>query len=272
MAVDMSDLSGILKNVDLKSILGGNMSTDSTGLGGGVLGAVLIGALLPRLLGNENGVAATAATPVLTAADVQNIVNGNTNTQTLGTVKSEIWQAEGQVQAAIAAASSTSTITNLQGQIALLSAVDSSGDLVSKDVGLVGAAVASGNAATLANLNQLNTNLLQGNYNTLAAITTDGDKTRALIQSIETANLNTQIIVARNELAEARHRDTVTASGVNVTNNINQTAVANANATVQQQIVGLLGTLASSLQHNTQSVVNLGNMVASPLTATNVRT
>lgn len=271
MAVDMSDLSGMLKNVDLKSILGGNMSTDSTGLGGGVLGAVLVGALLPRLLGNENGVAAAAA-PVLTAADVQNIVNGNTNTQTLGTVKSEIWQAEGQVQAAIAAASSTSTITNLQGQIALLSAVDSSGDLVSKDVGLVGTSVANGNAATLANLNQLNTNVLQSNYNTLAAITSDGDKTRALIQSIETANLNTQIIVARNELAEARHRDTIAASGVNVTNNINQTAVANANATAQQQIVGLLGTLASSLQHNTQSVVNLGNMVASPLTATNVRT
>ena len=97
MAVDMTDIQSLLKNVDLKSILGSNGMTDSTsgtGKGGGVLGAVLVGALLPRLLGDNNGLgtAATAAalTPQLTAADVQNIVANSQNSQTLGNIEGEI--------------------------------------------------------------------------------------------------------------------------------------------------------------------------------------
>jgi hypothetical protein len=104
----------------------------------------------------------------------------------------------------------------------------------------------------------------------LSAITADGTATRALIQSIETAALNREIVVAQNEISNLRHRDAVSEGGVNVTNNINQTAVAQANATAQQQIVGLLSTLTSSLQHNTNSIVNLGTMRNSGQAATNV--
>lgn len=277
MAVaDTSSLSGLLQDPSVRkaisdaipNILGDNTMADSTGFGGGALGAVLVGALLPRLF-NDNNVAAAAH--ALTAADVQNIVSSNTNSATLGNVSGEIWKAEGQVQAALAASSSTSSITNLQGQIALLSAVDSSGDAVSANVALVGTAVAGGNSSILANLNQLNTNILQSTYQTAQTITNDGDKTRALIQNIETSSLNRQITVAQNEIAELRHRDAVTNGGVTVTNNINQTAVANANAVAQQQIVGLLGTVAAAIQHNTQSTVNLGTMIGSGQTATNVK-
>ena len=35
MAVDSTDLSDLLKNVDLKSIIGGDMASVDTGLGGG---------------------------------------------------------------------------------------------------------------------------------------------------------------------------------------------------------------------------------------------
>jgi len=119
--------------------------------------------------------------------------------------------------------------------------------------------------------NTLNTNVLQGTYATTSAITNDGDKTRALIQSISTADLNRQITVAQNEISDLRSHRHAMDSGVNVTNNINQTAVATANATAQAQIVGLLGTVATAIQHNTQSTVNLGTMIGSGQTATNVR-
>ena len=84
--------------------------------------------------------------------------------------------------------------------------------------------------------------------------------------------MNREITVAQNEISNLRHHDAVAANGINVTNNINQNATATANAVAQQQIVGLLGQVATSLQHNTQSVVNLGSMIGSPHTATNVRT
>jgi len=271
MAITSDDISSLMKNVDLKSLLsGGNTMNDSTGvMGGGVLGAVLIGALLPRLLGDQNGTAATQA-HALTAADVQNIINGNTNTQTLGQINGEIWKAEGQVQTAIAAASATSTITNLQGQISLLSAVDSVSDAVSADIALVGTAVARGNSDILANLNTLNTNILQGTYSTALTITNDGDKTRALIQNIETAALNRQIVVAENRISELLGDRNNVASGINVTTTVNQ---AQAQSQAQQQQIAtnqLLTQLVGVIQHNTQSTVNLGTMIGSGQTATNV--
>jgi hypothetical protein len=294
MAVDMTDIQSLLKNVDLKSILGDSTmaETGSLGIGGGVLGAVLVGALLPRLLGDQNGLgtAATAAlTPQLTAADVQNIVTSAQNSQTLGNVEGEIWKAEGQLQAALAVntnaaalASMQSEIANLQGQGIIVKAVSDGAAAIALQggQGIATTLAASGNvisavnaaaAASAAGFNAVNTNVLQGTYATAQAITQDGDKTRALIQNIETASLNRQIIVAQNEATELRHSGRVTDSGVTVTNNINQTAVAQANAVAQQQIVGLLGQVATAIQHNTQSTVNLGTMIGSGQTATNVR-
>lgn len=295
MAVDMTDIQSLLKNVDLKSILGDSTmaETGSLGIGGGVLGAVLVGALLPRLLGDQNGLgtAATAAalTPQLTAADVQNIVTSAQNSQTLGNVEGEIWKAEGQLQAALAVnanaaqlAGLQSEIANLQGQGIIVKSVTEGAAAIALQggqgiattlatAGNVISAVNAAAAASAAGFNAVNTNVLQGTYATAQAITQDGDKTRALIQNIETASLNRQIIVAQNEATELRHSGRVQDSGVTVTNNINQTAVAQANAVAQQQIVGLLGQVATAIQHNTQSTVNLGTMIGSGQTATNVR-
>jgi hypothetical protein len=280
-----------LKNVDLKSILGDSTMADtgSLGIGGGVLGAVLVGALLPRLLGDQNGTAAAIAAKTLDANDVQNIVTSAQNSQTLGNINGEIWKAEGQVQAALAASGNAAQlatlqaeIANLQGQGAITKSISDSAAMNATQHGLVIQAtqtaatdlLAATNAdtlATLAGFNTLNTNVLQGTYATTQAVNNDGDKTRALIQAISTADLNRQIVVAQNEATELRHSGRVQESGVTVTNNINQTAVAQANAVAQQQIVGLLGQVATAIQHNTQSTVNLGTMIGSGQTATNVR-
>ena len=274
MAVDATDIQNLLKNVDLKSILGDSTMADtgSLGIGGGVLGAVLVGALLPRLLGDQNGTAAAiAAEKTLSTADVQSIVTGAQNSQTLGNVAGEIWKAEGQVQAALQAATNAAQIStlnaeiaNLQGQGLITKSISDSAAMNATQHGLV--IQATQDAAT--NLLAATTN---GFYATAQVVNNDGEKTRALIQGIATADLNRQIVVAQNEATELRHDGRVRDSGVNVTNNINQTATAQANASAQAQIVGLLGQVATAIQHNTQSTVNLGTMIGSGQTATNVR-
>lgn len=78
-------------------------------------------------------------------------------------------------------------------------------------------------------------------YNTASvtqrAITDDGDKTRSLISNINVADLNRQIVVAENKLADARHdhRQSVASHDIIINNNNNATAVANALAQQQQQ-------------------------------------
>lgn len=292
MAVDMTDIQSLLKNVDLKSILGDTGMADTTGglgIGGGVLGAVLVGALLPRLLGDPNAAAAVAATKTLDAADVQAIVTGAQNSQTLGNVEGEIWKAEGQLQAALQASTNAqqiatlnAEIANLQGQGIIVKAVTEGAAAIALQggQGIATTLAAAGSvtdsistlaAATAAGFGVVNTNNAMQTASINAAIANDGNTTRALIQSIETASLNRQIIVAQNEATELRNEGRMRDSGVTVTNNINQTAVATANATAQQQIVGLLGQVATAIQHNTQSTVNLGTMIGSGQTATNVR-
>jgi len=316
MAVDSTDIANLLKNVDLKSLMGGGaMGGSDTGLGGGVLGAVLIGALLPRLLGDQNGTAATVAAAnaahVLTASDVNTAITTALNGQTLGNVQGEIWKAEGNVQAAISAASNTAAINTLNAEIAniqgqgniladinrtstdsatqnalITSAVNQTGwegvNATTTAAANVIASATANTASLLATTNALATQaatnaadatlgVLQAKYDTLIAVGNDGDKTRALIEGISTASLNRQIIVADNRIAELLGDRNTAKGGIEINTSVNQ-AVAQSQA--QQQAIatnGLLTQLLASVQHNTQSTVNLGTMIGSGQTATNVK-
>lgn len=146
-----TDINNLLSGIDLKSILGGKMA-DATGTQGmGLLGGVVLGALLPRLLGNglDGTNAAAALARPLDASDVQNIVTGAQNTQSLGNVEGEIWKAEGQLQAALAASTNTAQITTLNAEIANLQGQTG----ITKTITDSSAALASGfNAGQIANL------------------------------------------------------------------------------------------------------------------------
>jgi len=308
MSVTSTDLQSLLANPNVQSMMsnlgGGNMSTDSTGLGGGVLGAVLIGALLPRLLGDQNGTAATmaaaAATPHLTAADVTTQVGALLNMQDINEVKRDIYQSQGTLQTAILQGEinaglqngiTTKAVTDnaawlqttqLQGQIAQLQsnaaaiATTNAGtnevvraiDMAS--AGNIAATNVNG-AATLANLNQLNTNLLQGINGIERTITADGTATRALITDLNTANLNRAIVVADNRITEPLGDRNTVKGGIDVTTIVNQ---SQAQAQQQQQQIvtnSLLTTLVGELQVAKQNIVNLGTMVGNTQAATNVR-
>jgi len=316
MAVDSTDIANLLKNVDLKSLMGGGaMGGSDTGLGGGVLGAVLIGALLPRLLGDQNGTAATVAAAnaahVLTASDVNTAITTALNGQTLGNVQGEIWKAEGNVQAAISAASNTAAINTLNAEIAniqgqgniladinrtstdsatqnalITSAVNQTGwegvNATTTAAANVIASATANTASLLATTNALATQaatnaadatlgVLQAKYDTLIAIGNDGDKTRALIEGISTASLNRQIIVADNRIAELLGDKNTATSGINVTTTVNQ-AQAQSQAQQQQIVTNqLLSSLVGEMQVAKQNIVNLGTMVGNSQAATNVK-
>ncbi len=297
MAVELpNDLNNILKNADLSSILGGSMGNILGGNQGqdGLGGGVLLGLLLGRsgILGGNglDGTAATvAAANVLTAADVQNIIAANTNSQTLGSIDGEIWKAEGQLQAALAAQSNTAQITtlnaeiaNLQGQGGILAAINGSSKDVINEVhetgDVVNSSVTTLAAAQAASFGVVNTNIAQSTYATSLAIANDGEKTRASIAALAASipnarelDLQRQLTVALDDHRHTQTRGIVDSGNVSVITNVNQTAVAQAQATANQQIIGLLGTVAAAIQHNTQSTVNLGTMIGSGQTATNVR-
>ncbi len=274
------DLTSLLKGTDMGNLLGG-VGGSGEGLGGGLLLGLLLGRT-NLLGGGADGAVASerAAIDSAVAAALASSNQANNNSMLL---LKDIQDSSQEVISSVTGGNQTLLTTSLQGQIAnlqgqasILAGVESSKATVvneihesATDLGNGISALASSTAAAFG---VVNTHIATQTATVLAGVTADGNATRMLIQGIETANLNRQIIIAQNEATELRHDGRIRDSGVTVTNNINQTAVAQANATAQQQIVGLLGTLASTMQHNTNSIVNLGTMRNSGQAATNVAT
>jgi len=270
--------------------------TDTSGNLGSAAAGGFIGSAFSRLLtGNGiNGIDGTlAGHNVLTAADVTTQVGALLSMQDINEVKRDVWQAQAQTNLRIGEASTAeqigtlnSEIANLQGQSGILAAVNEVKFTTANEVASGAAAVvanANMNASSaLATTNALAASLAAGHaaiqagiadskYATLVAINADGDQTRALIQSINNADLNRQITVADNRIAELLGDRRTVDSGVTVTNNINQNQLQQQQ---QQQFTNIntsLACLAAELQRNTQSTVNLGTMVGTTQTASNTR-
>lgn len=293
MAVETPSIASILQNVDLKSLLGDNMTSTDTGLGGGMLGAVLIGALLPRLVGNGLGVDGVAGNNVLTAADVTTQVGALLNMQDINEVKRDVFQAQAAVASDIAASSLVNTtntlqaeIANLQGQGVLAAAIaenryvmsneghENASDVIANATANAASALATTNAlsaALSAGHSAIQAQVADSKYATLIAVNSDGDKTRALIESINLASLNRQIIVADNRITELLGDRRTVDSGITVTNNINQNQLQQQQQQQFQNINTTLGILCSEMQRNTQSTINLGTMTGTTQTAANTR-
>ena len=275
------DLTSLLKGTDMGNLLGG-AGGNGEGLGGGLLLGLLLGRT-NLLGGGADAVGSSAEKAAIDAAVAAALASSNQANNNAMLLLKDIQDSSQEVMSTITSGNQNLLTTSLQGQIAnlqgqasILAGVESSKATVvneihesATDLGNGISALASSTAAAFG---VVNTHIATQTATVLAGVTADGNATRMLIQGIETANLNRQIIIAQNEATELRHDGRIRDSGVNVTNNINQTAVATANATAQQQIVGLLGTLASTMQHNTNSIVNLGTMRNSGQAATNVAT
>jgi len=289
----------VLDNIDTNAIIKGiqGMATqDSGGVLGGQVGAVLLGALLPRLLGTGLGVDAALAHKPLDANDVQNIVAANTNSQTLGTLKGEVWQAEGQVQNAISSASNTATvqtlqaeIANLQGQGLITKSISDMGVQTAAQTNLtnglvtdVARSLSSEHAVTNAlvntsaanvmqglnliqsstanSFNHLNTAVLESQYE-LAKVTADeAEKTRAEIRALKDTIPNARELDLQRQLTVALDDDRHNRlRGIIDSGNVNVTTNVNQNQAQaqQQQQLQTLTTGLALLSQNQQHATNL---------------
>lgn len=196
-------------------------------------------------------------TPTNFTAGITGVTDAIQNTEvmsSLGDIKASVPLAEAQVQLALAGATAdingnifnasqsvnaniaTGLQTAIQGQAGINKNIsDSLASAIS---------VASANReTTLAVGNQLGTAILNSKFELSQVINNDGEKTRALISSIE--NVNTQRLLGErqdliNELqAEGRRRDDRHGIEINMTNNQNQQQLQF--QAQQQQINSLFG-------------------------------
>jgi lipopolysaccharide biosynthesis regulator YciM len=112
------------------------------------------------------------------------------------------------------------------------------------------------------------------------AITADGDRTRALIQSIDKTNDSRALVALANEVSELRNEGRLRGVEGNITISNNNTATAVAQqqqAQQQQQQLAVLGANIAALyqqnQHIQQGVLNIGSGTVSgnSQTAANTR-
>lgn len=266
------------------------------GMGGGLIGGVVLGALLGgnRGLLGGNGAAGgeSCVTPTQLTAALAGVEDNQMNTAVLsqlGRIEAAIPYNEGQVQLALAGAqaalsnqASDYQISNIQGFANTNAALSTAtagiiavGETVKDTVNMT-------SAATNLGIANLATSGLQNTFALSNAINNDGDKTRALITSINDANLQRQLTVAdldrRDEANRGRQRETE----INITNT--NTAVAQQAQQQQQQqqlvvgfnhLCGLVAGLQNAVATNSNMIIgNTGATTTGAQTANpvNVRT
>jgi hypothetical protein len=282
--------------------------------GGGTLGAVLLGSLLPRLVGNGADAAAVAASQnnagtnqILQALNQgQNATSTQIITQDVNRLGKDIATSAAATQATVAAGNLNNTVAMLQGQNSLsntilntaadltaglnnsrngvIDAVNQATNMLDADLHGMASNMTAGfgaitdnlNRSTLANLQAAHDNevaTLTSAYAIQTAITNDGSKTRDLINGYNVADLNRQIVVAENRVAEllGDNRHARSTADIIINNNNNATAVATAMQQQQQQqqigaLTGTLHTLLGHVQSINQTVVNTGTMRGNALT------
>lgn len=258
------------------------MSGDAMGLGGGgLLGGVLLGSLLRNngLLGN-NGVEAGVTPAMLEAALARTTEASSTNTilQSLGNIQAAIPLAEAQVQLALAGTQAelagqinASQIALMQGQAGIVANISAASTANLVGQGDIKLQLANQSAAQLAAIKE-------AQYQLASTTRDDGDKTRALIESISNTNLQRELGVAQAALIEQRTASRAREVEVNVSQTVNQNQLqVQAQNQQQQQFAILLAQiqgLASQVNSNRNGIVAIdSNLLGTSQTSanTNVR-
>lgn len=272
----------------------------------GFVAGSLIGNRRGGLLGGDGDGGAGCVTPTqLTSAinGVTETINSTTNLQTLGDIKTavagvnaSVALAEGQTQLALQGTQAQLTsaidstgdqilqqgnaaqIANLQGQAAIsrqlsdviatsLASQSTIKDTVQDTAAATNLAIANLATAGLQNTYALNTAIRDASDKAVAATTAQGLETRALINSLNTHNLERSLSDANNkinmlELAAQNSgiRSQVRETEINISNNNNAIASANANANAIASIVQTLNQIVpvlNGLQHATAQTTQI---------------
>lgn len=249
------------------------------GLGAGLLGGVLGGALLGGngngngLFGNRNNGGGVAIDPWQNQANMSLMA-------TLGDIKASIPLAEAQTAQQISA--STAATGNIVRQVSdgIMANLNMQTQMNQKGfTDNTAATVAAGNNNLLATKDAA-TQALQSSWLLNQAISNDGDKTRALIQSIDKTNDSRMITELANQVTELRNEGRLRGVEGNITISNNNTATATAQQQQAQQQAQQIAYLSSQLasliqqnQHIQQGVLNIGSGTVSgnSQTAANTR-
>ncbi len=247
------------------------------GLGAGLVGGILGTALLGRGgLGGLNGVDGVVGAPA-TLQGVESVVNNAAIMSQLADLKAAVPLAEGQIQLALAGAQmdlnnsigqSTASISNVVRGLNdnVMNNLNMQTQMNQKGFSDTAATVVAQGTANLLATKDAATQALQSSWLLNQAITNDGDKTRALIQSIDKTNDSRLITSLANEVTELRNEGRLRATEGNITISNTNTAQAVAQqqqSQQQQQQLAVLGAHLQALyqqnQHIQQGVLNIGS-------------
>ena len=253
---------------------------------GGGLGAGLVGGLLGTALFGRNGLNGLDG-----GGAAVSVNNDMAIMQTLGDIKAAVPLAESQVQLALAGAqmdinnsiaqSTASTgniVRNVNDQV--MAALNMQTQMNQKGFADNTSTIVAQGTANLLATKDAATQALQSSWLLNQAITADGDKTRALIQSIDKTNDSRTITALANEVSELRNEGRLTAATGNITisNNNTANAVAQQQQAQQQQqqlttLLAHVNALYAQNQHIQQGVLNIGSGTVSgnSQTAANTR-
>lgn len=259
-------------------------------LGGG-LGAGLVGGLLGTMLFRNGGLNGADGGAPATLQGVESVVNNTAIMQSLGDIKASIPLAEGQIQLALAGAQMDLNRSVSAGTGSVIGSISAFESNIMANLNMqtqMNQKGFSDNAATTVAVGQTNliatkdaaTQALQSSWLLNQAIVADGDRTRALIQSIDKTNDSRALVALANEVTELRHEGRLRGVEGNITISNNNTATAVAQqqqAQQQQQQLAVLGANIAALfqqnQHIQQGVLNIGSGTVSgnSQTAANTR-
>lgn len=242
------------------------------GLGAGLLGGILGGALLGNngngLFGNRNN--GVAIDPWQNQANMDLMAG-------IGEVKAAIPAAEGQQQLALAGAQMNITNAVTAGTGAVIGSISAFESSVMNNLNMqtqmnqkgfadTTAAVVAGANNNLLATKDLSAQTDRNAWAITQAINNDGDKTRALIQSIDKSNDSRLITELANQVTELRNEGRIREATGNITISNTNTAAANAQQQQAQQQAQQIAYLSSQLasliqqnQHIQQGVLNIGS-------------
>jgi hypothetical protein len=238
------------------------------GGGGGLIGGLILGSLLRNgnngfLGGNDGAGAALGAT--LRNPPEQNQANMDLM-QAIGAVDKSVAVSTATMEAS--QATQTLGLTTQLNNVAssLAARTDNLKDVVNQN----SVALMQGQAA-------INQNIMENRYELSRDITTDGEKTRALITAQYELNLQRQLSDANAAIIELRGREhsSIVGRGVEVTttNNINQMQQQQQQQAQYGQLANLIWSLGQSIQ-NANGAINVGSgtQTSTPTnTNTNIR-
>lgn len=248
-------------------MMGGGDGGLGFGSGGGLIGGLILGSLLRNgnggFFGNDGAGAVGGA--VLRNPPEQNQAN------------MDLMQAVGAVDKSVAVSTATMEASQATQTLGLTTQLNNVASSLAARTDNLKDVVNSNSVALMQGQNAIQQNIMENRYELSKDISSDGDKTRALIVQQYEATLNRQLGEANAALVElrsdARLAERTRGIEVNTTNNINQMQQQQQQQAQYGQLANLIWALGQNIRNDNSAInVGSGTQTSTPTnTNTNIR-